>query len=185
MWDVIPRAIAVTVLTLAATLSLPATATAAEYPPDDQAGVATTACTGQFVAEAGYFEPGETVTITVSGTNANAVTLAPAVLRAQSLPTFTAGDDGSLVVDIMNGASARGDFELTTTGTESPARGPILFSLTASCTPAADGALPFADGDDGLPSTGTDLTPVWIGGGMLVLGALALGGVYVVRRRRA
>lgn len=171
----VPRAIAVAVLTLAATLSFSATATAAEYPPDDQAAVAVAACTGQFVADAGYFEPGETVTIAVTGPNVEAIALAPAVLRAKTFPTFTAADDGSLVVDIMNDAPTSGDFELTTTGTESPARGPILFSLTARCNPAADGALPF---------TGADLTPVWIGGGMLALGALALGGVYAVRRQR-
>lgn len=171
----VPRAIAVAVLALAATLSLSTTASADEYPPDDLAAVAVVACSGQYVAEPGYFAPGETVMLTVTGANAESIALAPAALRAKTFPAFTAAADGSLVVDIRNGARTTGDFELTTSGTESPTRGPLLFSLTASCNPTADGALPF---------TGADLTPAWLGGGMLIVGALALGGVYAVRRQR-
>lgn len=171
----VPRSIAVAVLAVAATLSLPTAAGAASYPPDDAAAVDAAACRGQYVAEPGYFEPGETVTITITGGDEDAISIAPAAFRAKTFPTVTAEDDGSLVLNIRNEARSSGSFELTTTGTVSPARGPLLFSLTASCTPAADGA---------LPHTGADLTPVWLGGGMLLVGALALTGAYVVRRQR-
>lgn len=180
----IARAIAVTVLALAVTASVSATATAAPYPPDDQAAVGTSACSGQYVAEAGYFEPGETVTITVSGPDAEAISVTPAALKAKTFPTFTAGEDGSLVVDIRNNSATPGNFELTTTGSQSPARGPILFSLTASCTRGTGSEIPVAGDDSELPNTGADTTPIGLGVGMLALGALALGGVHAVRRRR-
>jgi LPXTG-motif cell wall-anchored protein len=172
---VFPRAIAVAALAVTATLSLPAMATADEYPPSETAAVAVAGCNAQFVAEPGYFEPGEVVTFVITGVNDESITVTPAVLQAKTFPGYTAEADGSLEVDIMSGARTSGQYALTTTGTESPTRGPIVFSPTAACNPTAESA---------LPRTGASLSPIWLGGGMLLAGALALGAVYLVRRKR-
>ncbi|GGE99752.1 LPXTG cell wall anchor domain-containing protein [Mycetocola zhadangensis] len=169
------RAIAVAGLAVAATLSLPTMAAADQYPPGGSAAVAVAGCNAQFVAEPGYFEPGETVTFEITGANDESITVTTAALRAATFPGFTAAADGSLVVDISSTARTSGQYRLTTSGTESPTRGPIVFSPAPSCNPADSTA---------LPRTGADLTPIWLGGGMLVVGGLALGGAWLVRRKR-
>jgi LPXTG-motif cell wall-anchored protein len=150
-------------------------ASADEYPPSGGAAVAVAGCNAQFVAEPGYFEPGEAVTFTLTGANEPAITLTATTPGAETSAGFTATTDGSLIVDIASTGRMSGKYELTTAGTESPTRGPIVFSPAASCNPAADVA---------LPNTGATLTPLWLGGGMLVVGGLALGGAYLVRRKR-
>lgn len=170
-----PRIIAVAALSVVAALSLPTMASADEYPPTGTAAVAVVGCKAQFVAEPGYFEPGESVTFRIEGANDGAITVTPAALRAKSFPGFTAAADGSLVVDVSSTGRTSGEYELTTVGTQSPARGPLVFGATPGCNPADSTA---------LPRTGADLNPVWLGGGMLALGALALGGAQVVRRKR-
>ncbi|MCP2032209.1 plastocyanin [Okibacterium sp. HSC-33S16] len=169
------RAIVVAAVAVAAALSLPTAAAAEQYPPRGGAAVAIVGCKAQFVAEPGYFEPGETVTFVITGANDREITVTPAALRAKTFPGFTAASDGSLVVNVNSPARTSGEYELTTTGTQSPTRGPIVFTPTSSCNPSENTA---------LPNTGANLTPVWLGGGMLLVGGFALGGAWVVRRKR-
>jgi LPXTG-motif cell wall-anchored protein len=166
----------VAALAVIATLSVPTMASADEYPPTGSAAISVAGCKAQYVAEPGYFEPGETVTFTVTGVNDESISITPAAFRAKTFPGFTAAADGSLVVTVSSSAATSGQYELTTVGTQSPARGPLVFSPTPSCN-AADSTA--------LPRTGTDLSPVWLGGGMLAAGTVALGGVWLVRRKRA
>ena len=169
------RALAVAGLVVVAGLSLPTMAAADEYPPSGTAAVAVAGCNAQYVADPGYFEPGEVVTFVITGANDSAISVTPAALQAKTFPGYTAASDGSLVVDISSSGRTSGQYQLTTTGTESATRGPILFSPEPSCNPADKTA---------LPRTGADLTPLWLGGGMLVVGGLALGGAWLVRRKR-
>ncbi|MET1016098.1 MAG: LPXTG cell wall anchor domain-containing protein [Leifsonia flava] len=93
----------------------------------------------------------------------------------------TAAADGSLVYTLPKGSPDAGLYELTTWGTTSPERGPILYSPAQECL----GASPSAEhaAQPGLPNTGADLSWLWLSGGLIVTGLIALGAVHLVRRR--
>lgn len=168
------RAFAAGVLAAMA-LSVPTAAAAEQYPPDGSASVAMVNCAAQYVAHPGYFEPSEAVTITITGADDAAATALAEGTGPDQSGGYTANADGSLVVDIASAGRAAGEYELTTSGTTSPTRGPLVFSATSSCQPSADGALPQTGADPGL---------LWLGAGMLAVGAVAVGGVSLVRRQR-
>lgn len=170
-------------LAAAATLAVPSVANAYVPTPEPGAAVSSsTVATGgavSFFVAPGTFQPGETVTIYLSGENAAGASLAMirvAAVERQELGVREANDDGSLpAVDIKLPANASGTYEVLATSPSLPD------GVTASFRVSADaGAGDRTDTTAALPPTGFDggsLLGVWVGGGILVLagGAIAVG----------
>lgn len=165
------RTLAAASLTLLAVLAAPAPAFADQYPPSGGAAVVSVACASTFIAQPDYFDPNETVTIEVSGGTA----------AAASTSKLTAAADGSLEYTLPTATAVAGHYELTTWGTVSPARGPLLYSPAMECLAASAAAEQASETE--LPDTGADLSWLWLSGGLLFTGFLALGATRLVRRR--
>lgn len=166
------RTLAAASLTLLAVLAAPAPAFADQYPPSGGAAVVSVACASTFIAQPNYFDPNETVTVEIVSETSGATA---------STSTHTAAADGSLEYTLPTATTVAGQYELTTWGTTSPTRGPLLYSPAVECvdaSPAAEEA-----SQPGLPNTGADLSALWISGGLVFTGLLALGAVHLVRRR--
>ncbi|MBG6239432.1 LPXTG-motif cell wall-anchored protein [Mycetocola sp. CAN_C7] len=166
------RTLAAASLTLLVLLAAPAPAFAA-YPPGGGAAVVSVACTSTFTAEPGYYDSGESVTMEVA-----AATEAAAVMSKH-----TAATDGSLEVTLPTASADAGQYEVTTWGTISPTRGPLVYSPAQECLDASPTAEEAAQ--PGLPNTGADLSWLWVSGGLVFTGLLALGAAALVRRRSA
>ena len=173
---------AVLTLAAAATLAVPAIAQAyVPTVPGASVSSATVEPGGSvnFAVEAGTFEAGETITITLIGANANSAALAMANPAAQRsvLGTRNAETDGSLApVRLALPASASGAYEVLATSASVPDGVRAAFTVTVSGSQAG-----------ALPVTGTDrgaLVGAWVGGGALILagGAVIVG--RAVRRSR-
>lgn len=159
-------------LALFAVLATPSAAFAEPYPPTGGAAIASMACASTFIAGAGYFDPNESVTVEIVSEASGATA---------STSTHSAAADGSLEYTLPTANSVAGEYELTTWGTSSPTRGPLLYSPAAECldaSPAAEEASEVA-----LPNTGADLSALWLSTGLIFSGLLALGAVHLVRRR--
>lgn len=179
------RTLAAASLALFAILAAPAPALAEPYTPGSGAAIVTVACAANFDAEPGYFAGDESVTIEI-------VAEADGRTISETTSTHTAAADGSLVVPVpASGAADR--YELTSWGTSSPVRGPLLYSPSDECrglSPSGETPGPSGKGlsnsgaeAEGLPNTGADLSALWLSGGLLFTGLLTLGAVYLVRRR--
>lgn len=127
------------------------------------------------------FEPGEMVTVTMTGENAAAGDLASIVRLAvtSEVETYTAAADGTVFVTATLPADASGQYTITAVGAES------ALSQTATVTvAAAGGGGGTAAGGGGLAATGgQDLTGLWIGGGALLLTGGAVLVATKLRRR--
>lgn len=119
---------------------------------------------------AGYFTPGESVEVGVSGTNAAGASYSGGV----------ANDDGSLELSFLPPADGNGSYDVTFSGSRS-------YTATITVSGGHDAAVS-CDHDPavGLATTGGEVSPWIIGGGVT---ALAAGGVLVAagiaRRKRA
>lgn len=179
------RTLAAASLALLAVLAAPAPAFAEPYPPGMGASVVTSGCTSTYHAGSGYFSPGETVTIVIT---ADTVATPPVVT---STTTHAASGDGSLMVQLPKPSVVAPQYELMTTGTVSPTRGPLLYSVSAECSgvsssgSTASGSTSNPSSQAGLPNTGADLSWLWLSGGLVFSGLLAIGAVQLVRRRSA
>ena len=175
------RTLAAASLALLAVLAAPAPAFADTYPPGGGAAVVSVACESTFNAEPGYFSPGETVTIEILADSADAAAQSDADVAGSSMSKHTAAADGSLVYTLPKGTADASQYELTTWGSTSPERGPILYSAAQECLDASPTAEEAAQ--PGLPNTGADLSWLWLSGGLIFTGLIALGAVHLVRRR--
>ncbi|WP_295824908.1 hypothetical protein [uncultured Microbacterium sp.] len=163
----------------AAALLVPATANAYTDPAVVIATPAVVTPGGQttFTTNTAPFQGDEEVLISVTGVNANGVTLASVVQTNNSLRTKAV--NGKLIVPLRLPANAAGTYNLTLTGTRS---GTVLHStitVTGSASTPAKGGLAITGFDAGSTAG------LWIAGGGLVVagGAVAVGAL--VRRRRA
>ena len=176
------RTLAAASLALLAVLAAPAPAFAEPYPPGMGASVVNAACSSTYHAGAGYFSPGETVTIEITADTA------PPVVA--SVTTHTAAGDGSLVVPLPKASVVAPQYELVTFGPISPVRGPLVYSATPACSGVSPTGQHASSGgtaatQTGLPNTGADLSWLWLSGGLVFTGLLAIGAVHLVRRRSA
>ncbi len=168
-----------------------ATATTSSYAEDPQVSVDPTIdiCeVSTVVFGAGYFLPGETLKIGVSGTNAGAA----------SYSGNTAAGDGSLVLTFRPPSDGSGTYAISFTGAERSYTARITVTgghdSAVSCdhdpnaAVASSTELPLTGTGSGLELalTGGSVSPWIIGGGAV---ALAAGGALVasaaVRRKRA
>lgn len=175
------RTLAAASLALLAVLAAPAPAFADTYPPGGGAAVVSVACASTFTAEPGYFSSGETVTIEILADGGESAAPRDAGVAGSTMSKHTAAVDGSLVYTLPKGAAGASQYELTTWGTTSPERGPILYTPAQECLDASPTAEQAAQ--PGLPNTGADLSVLWWSGGLIFTGLLALGAVHLVRRR--
>ena len=180
------RTLAAASLALLAVLAAPAPAFAEPYPPGMGASVVTANCSSTYHAGSGYFAPGETITIEITADTAAAQDV------VASVTTHTAAADGSLVVPLPKASVVASQYELWTSGTISSTRGPLLYSPTENCTGVSSGSSGQTPGtgshnasQNQLPDTGADLSWLWLSGGLIFTGLLALGAVQLVRRRSA
>lgn len=166
------RTLAAASLALFAVVATPGAAFAEPYPPTSGASVVSVACASTFIAGEDYFQPHESVTVEIISQSAG---------TAASTAVLSAAADGSLTYTLPTATAVDGQYELTTWGTVSPARGPLLYSPALEClasSPAAEQA-----SETELPDTGVDLSWLWLSGGLLFTGFLALGATRLVRRR--
>lgn len=169
--------IAAVVIAVAAMVAAPAAANA--YTPVAPGGTSVTVAPGGTVTiPFTGFAPNESVSFTLTGENAAGATLATVktVVNSTSL-TKAASSTGAVSVSVTLPSNATGTYTLTGTGLSSGA------SATVTITASAAGG---GTGGGGLPATGVDsasLMGVWIGGGVLLLGGLAVT-VFAVRRQR-
>ncbi|WP_460776114.1 hypothetical protein [Microbacterium sp. GXF7504] len=162
-------AIAVAIVALVAA---PAAANAA-YTPSPQGGTTTfTAAPGGSVSVPYTgFQPGETVRFSLTGENANGATLA-LVKTAVETKTFdkAASASGAVTVTVTLPSNATGAYTLSAQG--------LTSGTSAAAVTINAGQVPAATGVDSASLMG-----VWIGGGVLLLGGLAVT-VFAVRRQR-
>ena len=174
-------AAAVTLFT--ALVALPTAAHAGTYPPADAGSVSsptvTPGGTVTFSVAEETFEPGEPVTVTLTGENAEGASLAfvKFAVQTKTLGVLEATADGALApIDIRFPANASGPYTIAAFSPSNP-------GVTAVVSIAAAGG--GAGGTGTLPATGSDsasLLGVWIGGGALLLAGGALAVITTVRR---
>jgi hypothetical protein len=176
------KASAATALVAGALFMTPTVANAYTPPPSGTVSSTTVGPGGSFTfgAPADVFEPGETVTISLTGENASGATLGfvKFAVETQALGTVTAGSNGGFgAVKITLPSNASGRYTVLATSASNPVG--ISASVTTSTSSGTD--------DDGLAATGLDsaaLLPIWIGGGALVLAGGGLAVAATVRRNR-
>lgn len=163
------------VVAAASLLFVPSAALA--YVPTAPEGSVTIAPGGTSVVQFTGFASGEQVTFTLSCENAAGATLAAVKTAVNSVSvtnTSTASGDASVQVTLPSNAS--GTCTLTATGAISGASVSVSIVVGSGVS---------GGGGDALPATGADnssLIGIWIGGGVLLLGGLAVT-VFSVRRQ--
>jgi LPXTG-motif cell wall-anchored protein len=174
--------LAAVVIAVAAIVAAPAAANAStpNYPPaaPDLVVSGSIVAGGTITLGALNFDFNTTITFTLTGENAASVTQAAVKTVRNTSPAFTSTTDGTgaASVAVKLPANASGTYEIAVTGL----RGGQLVTETSSLVVSTGGAT------GGLPATGVDsasLMGVWIGGGVLLLGGLAVT-VFAVRRQR-
>ncbi len=168
-------AIAVAVVALVA-----APAAANAYTPSPSGGgTVTVAPGGTVTVQFTGFQPNETVRFTLFGENGAGASLAV----VKSAPSTSAPLDkpanaaGAVSVTVTLPSNASGSYTLTATGLSSAATATATIAVGASGG-SGGGQVPAATGVDSASLMG-----VWIGGGVLLLGGLAVT-VFAVRRQR-
>jgi hypothetical protein len=165
--------LAAVVVAVAALVAAPAAANAYTPTPSGPSTVTISASGSATIAFSG-FQPGEPVTFSLTGEFALSATLAT-VKTAVETNTLTkaASPAGATSVQVTLPSNAVGQYRLAATGGTSGETSSVLINAVA-----ADGQVPAATGVDSASLMG-----VWIGGGVLLLGGLAVT-VFAVRRQR-
>lgn len=171
--------IAAVVLAVAAMVAAPAAANAYTPGAPDVAAGGTLTPGGTVTLSAVAFDANTTVSFTVTGENGAGITLGAVKIVRNSSPAFTATTNasGNASVAIKLPANASGSYEVAVTGLKN---GATVTEVTTFAVAAAAGP------GGNLPATGVDsasLMGVWIGGGVLLIGGLAVT-VFAVRRQR-
>lgn len=122
------------------------------------------------------FQPGETVSFTLTGENASGATLA--AVETKSLEK-TASSSGAVDLNVTLPSNATGSYQIKATGLSSQLIGTATLTVTAA---GAGG-----DNDNDLADTGFDAPAfvVWGAGGAIALGAALIAVLVMVRRQRA
>lgn len=180
------KAAAAVALTAAAAFAVPTAANADSYPPAvgvTGPGTVAPGGTATFTSLDGVFEPGELVTVTLTGENASGASLAivQAAVQTANLGTVTANANGAATATVRLPANASGTYTVSFTAASLPAGVSTGFSVTAAGGSGSGG---------GLAATGLDsgsLLGLWVGGGALVLagGAVAVGAAVHRQRKNA
>jgi LPXTG-motif cell wall-anchored protein len=170
--------IAAVVIAAAALVAAPAAANAYTPGAPDVTVGGTPVPGGTVTLSAISFDAGTPISFTLTGEDAASATLALVKFAISTSPAFPSTTDasGAASVAVKLPATATGTYEVAVTGLKNGATVTETSSLVVS-TAAAGG---------GLPATGIDsasLMGVWIGGGVLLLGGLAVT-VFAVRRQR-
>jgi LPXTG-motif cell wall-anchored protein len=176
--------IAAVILTAAALVAAPAAAQAyVPTPGTPDAGISGAPVPGGTVTlVATAFDGNTPISFVVTGENGAGITQASVKLVVSSSPSFTtstnASGDASFNVKLPSNAS--GTYSVTASGQKDgqPAQETTSFAIGTGSGGTGSGS--------GLPATGVDsgsLMGVWIGGGVLLLGGLAVT-VFAVRRQR-
>ena len=171
--------LAAVVIAVAAIVAAPAAANAYTPGEADVAVSGTPVPGGTVTLGAVAFDAGTTVSFTLTGENAASATLASVKLVVNTSPAFTATTNasGAASVAVKLPANATGTYTVAATGLKNGVTVTETSALVVSTGGATGG---------GLPATGVDsasLMGVWIGGGVLLLGGLAVT-VFAVRRQR-
>jgi len=129
---------------------------------------------------AGSFQGGETVHVTVSG--AGNVTVA-AFRAAIASADETAAADGSASATVTLPADASGTYTVTGTGVSSGAVVSGSFAVGGAGSGAAGGSA--TSSGSGLADTGSTVSilAIWVGGGLVLLGAAFVAVRLIVRRQ--
>lgn len=168
--------LAAVVIAAAAIIAAPAAANAYTPGSPDVTVAGTPTPGGTVTLSATAFDAGTSVSFTVTGENGAGITQAAVKLVRNTSPAFTsttnASGNASLAVRLP--ANATGTYDVAVTG------------LKNGATVTESSSLTITGPGGGLPATGVDsasLMGVWIGGGVLLLGGLAVT-VFAVRRQR-
>jgi LPXTG-motif cell wall-anchored protein len=173
--------LAAVVIAVAAIVAAPAAANAytpptptPTAPSTPQSPGNTTIIIGGNVTLNFVFASFEDVTFVLTGENAQGATLASVKTVVNSKQIVkTADAEGDVAVTVTLPSNASGTYTLAAVGETSGAASPVTLTAVARA-------------EAGLPATGVDsasLMGVWIGGGVLLLGGLAVT-VFAVRRQR-
>lgn len=178
------KATASTALVAGALFITPAVASAETYTPPASGIVSSSTVEPggvvSFSVPAGVFEPGETISISLTGENALGATLGfvKFAVETKSLGTVPANTGGGVdPARITLPSNASGRYTILATSPSNPTG--VAAYITISGSGVSD--------DDDLAATGLDnaaLLPLWIGGGALVLAGGGLAVATTVRRNR-
>ncbi len=176
--------IAAVILTAAALVAAPAAAQAYVPTPGSPdaavSGAPTPGGTVTLVATA--FDGNTPISFVVTGENGAAITQASVKLAISSSPTFntSTNESGNASFNVKLPSNATGSYDIAVTGQKN---GVTVTETTSFAVGTGSGG---TGSGSGLPATGVDsgsLMGVWIGGGVLLLGGLAVT-VFAVRRQR-
>lgn len=177
--------IAAVILTAAALVAAPAAAQA--YVPTPGSPDATTSGAptpgGTVTLIATAFDGNTSISFVVTGENGAGITQASVKLAISSSPTFTTTTNaaGEASFNVRLPSNATGSYDVAVTGQKN---GVTVTETTGFAVGSGSGGT--TGSNSGLPATGVDsgsLMGVWIGGGVLLLGGLAVT-VFAVRRQR-
>lgn len=164
--------IAAIVIAVAAIVAVPAAASA--YTPVFDSGPSTIVPGGTGTFTFSGFEPGESVTFTLTGENGAGATLAMVKFAVSSASVVKAASGtGAASVQVTLPSNATGSYTLSTTGASTGA-GP---SVTITASSSGTGTI----GNQGFDAG--SMLGVWIGGGVLLLGGVLVT-VFAARRER-
>ncbi|MBD8535924.1 hypothetical protein [Plantibacter sp. CFBP 13570] len=176
----IKKITAVFALALAGLFVAPVAANAS-YVPNSSTSVSGSVTPGGTSTVAfgdGAFQPGETVSFTLTGENASGATLA--AVDSKSLEK-AASAAGAVNLNVTLPSNATGTYTVTAVGLTSGTPG------TATLTVTAAGAGGSGDNDNDLADTGFGAPAfvVWGAAGAVALGAALIAVLVMVRRQRA
>jgi len=176
--------IAAVILTAAALVAAPAAAQAyVPTPGTPDAGTSGAPVPGGTVTlVATAFDGNTPISFVVTGENGAGITQASVKLAVSSSPTFSTvtNEAGNASFNVKLPSNATGSYEVAVTGQKN---GVSVTERTSFAIGSGSGG---TGSGSGLPATGVDsgsLMGVWIGGGVLLLGGLAVT-VFAVRRQR-
>ncbi|QCQ17042.1 LPXTG cell wall anchor domain-containing protein [Microbacterium sp. RG1] len=176
--------IAAVILTAAALVAAPAAAQAYVPTPGEPEAAVSGAPTpgGTVTLVATAFDGNTPISFVVTGENGAGITQASVKLAVSSSPTFstTTNAAGNASFNVKLPSNATGTYDVAVTGQKN---GVTVTETTSFAVGTGSGG---TGSGTGLPATGVDsgsLMGVWIGGGVLLLGGLAVT-VFAVRRQR-
>lgn len=176
----IKKITAVFALALAGLFIAPVAANASYVPGAtiEVSGSVTPGGTSTVAFSAGAFQPGETVSFTLTGENASGATLA--AVDSKSLEK-TASSTGAVNLNVTLPSNATGSYTVTATGLTSQLIGTATLTVTAAGSGSGGG------NDNDLADTGFDAPAfvVWGAAGAIALGAALIAVLVMVRRQRA
>lgn len=169
--------LAAVVVAVAALVAAPAAANAYTPGNPDLTVAGAPVPGGTVTLQALSFDANTTVRFTLTGENGAGITLAAVKLAVTTSPTFTstANPAGTAALNIKLPSNASGDYKVSATGYRN---GVLVTEKTLLSISTGGGQVPAATGVDSASLMG-----VWIGGGVLLLGGLAVT-VFAVRRQR-